>query len=224
MNLLACLAHWRALVALLAELEGHWRAEFRTLLEPVGEHDRQQTLRFQCREEGRQDKGQKSADRVVTWSASSEVEATSEDEAGGLEAIDAHFHLDRTGRDLLGQRRGHSVDELLDHPRAKQGVQKPVQLEKLPPIRVVHLHSFTERATDVTAWLADFPQTYFSINYLVQGFDRWQKEGLRSIPRNRLLLETDSLQIFWLKMSNNHQLPEGWCKLCLGTMQEADVP
>ncbi|XP_071099071.1 uncharacterized protein [Haliotis cracherodii] len=130
-NSLACLAHWRVLVALLSELEGPRRNEFRTMLEPVGKRGRQETLRFQGREEGRRDKSPKAAGRLVTWSASSEVEATS-DEEQGLEAIDVHFHLDRTGRDLLGQRRGLSVDDLLDHPRAKKGVQKPVQLATYP--------------------------------------------------------------------------------------------
>ncbi|XP_071093635.1 putative deoxyribonuclease TATDN3 [Haliotis cracherodii] len=81
-----------------------------------------------------------------------------------------------------------------------QGLALRLVKEKLPPTRVVHLHSFTGRASDVTAWLAEFPSTYFSVNSLVQGFDRWQKEGLRSIPWNRLLLETDS----------PHLSPGGW--------------
>lgn len=37
------------------------------------------------------------------------------------EAIDVHFHLDRTCRDLWGRRHGLSVEDLLSHPRAKGG-------------------------------------------------------------------------------------------------------
>ncbi|XP_046345450.2 putative deoxyribonuclease tatdn3-B [Haliotis rufescens] len=58
--------------------------------------------------------------------------------------------------------------------------------------KVTHLHSFTGEAANVNAWFADFLQAYFSVNTMVEGFDRGQREGLRSVSKNRLLLETDA--------------------------------
>jgi Tat protein secretion system quality control protein TatD with DNase activity len=44
----------------------------------------------------------------------------------------------------------------------------------------------------VNTWLRDFPNTFFSVNYGVSQFSEAQGEGLLSIPRDRLLLESDS--------------------------------
>ena len=61
-----------------------------------------------------------------------------------------------------------------------------------PPNQGIHLHCFTGNWTTVEDWLDDFPNTYFGFTARVTSFNWEQREGLRAVPLNRLLLETDS--------------------------------
>ncbi|MEW8562000.1 MAG: TatD family hydrolase [Candidatus Thiodiazotropha sp.] len=55
-----------------------------------------------------------------------------------------------------------------------------------------HLHCFTGPSDVVAAWLQQFPNTYFGVTNLVSSLDQASHEGLRAIPANRLLLESDA--------------------------------
>lgn len=61
-----------------------------------------------------------------------------------------------------------------------------------PPLQKFHLHCFTGYRDQVEDWLDDFPNTYFGFTAKVASFNLHQQEGLRSVPADRLLLETDS--------------------------------
>ena len=61
-----------------------------------------------------------------------------------------------------------------------------------PPNQGIHLHCFTGNTTIVEDWLDDFPNTYFGFTARVTSFNWEQREGLRAVPLNRLLKETDS--------------------------------
>ena len=56
----------------------------------------------------------------------------------------------------------------------------------------VHIHGCGTSAEQIAAWGAAFPFAFFSFNAKVARFDAEQLEGLRSVPLNRLLVETDS--------------------------------
>ena len=56
----------------------------------------------------------------------------------------------------------------------------------------IHLHSFTGDAGLVSEWREMYPNTYFGISGLARSFDARQIEALKTIPMDRLLLETDS--------------------------------
>ena len=56
----------------------------------------------------------------------------------------------------------------------------------------IHLHSFAGDADFVSEWSESYPNTYFGIYGLVRTFDSRQIKALRSIPLNRLLVETNS--------------------------------
>ncbi len=55
----------------------------------------------------------------------------------------------------------------------------------------IHLHCFTGSPEIVSTWLETFPNTYFGFTGLAKRFNAQQREGLRSVPRNRVLLVTD---------------------------------
>ena len=61
-----------------------------------------------------------------------------------------------------------------------------------PPNQGIHLHCFTGNKTIVEDWSDDFLNTYFGFTARVTSFNWEQWEGLRAIPLNRLLIETDS--------------------------------
>ncbi|XP_071099090.1 uncharacterized metal-dependent hydrolase YcfH-like [Haliotis cracherodii] len=71
--------------------------------------------------------------------------------------------------------------------RQEEVLRKVITIPTDDQILMLHL-----RGSKGDPYGSDVQGTYFSVNSLVKGFDRWQKEGLRSIPQNRLLLETDS--------------------------------
>ncbi|KAK3083947.1 hypothetical protein FSP39_005799 [Pinctada imbricata] len=60
------------------------------------------------------------------------------------------------------------------------------------PGQKLHVHCFTGKKDIVQAWLLKFPNSYFGVTAAVRSFGREQVEGLREIPINRLLLETDA--------------------------------
>jgi TatD DNase family protein len=59
-------------------------------------------------------------------------------------------------------------------------------------LQPIHLHCFTGGRSEVHMWLDSFPGSYFGYTGLVARFDRNQRDGLESVRRDRLLLETDS--------------------------------
>jgi TatD DNase family protein len=56
----------------------------------------------------------------------------------------------------------------------------------------IHVHCFKGTVEMVEDWLSDFPNAYFGVTAAVQSFDPAEIAGLKAIPRDRLLLETDS--------------------------------
>ena len=56
----------------------------------------------------------------------------------------------------------------------------------------IHLHCFMGKDIMVRAWLRKFPNTYFGVTAAARSFDQKQVDGLRAIPPNKLLLETDA--------------------------------
>ena len=56
----------------------------------------------------------------------------------------------------------------------------------------VHVHCFTGREFIVKAWLNKYPNAYFGFTAKVAHFDQEQIAGLRAVPRDKILLETDA--------------------------------
>ena len=56
----------------------------------------------------------------------------------------------------------------------------------------MHLHCFTGTRSDVEDWLEEFPNCYFGFTARASTFNQFQLEGLRSVPHDRILVETDS--------------------------------
>ncbi|MEW8444279.1 MAG: TatD family hydrolase [Candidatus Thiodiazotropha sp.] len=56
----------------------------------------------------------------------------------------------------------------------------------------VHLHCFTGTRSDVEDWLERFPNCYFGFTARASTFNHFQLEGLRAVPHDRILVETDS--------------------------------
>jgi Tat protein secretion system quality control protein TatD with DNase activity len=85
--------------------------------------------------------------------------------------------------------RGHSVDRYgMDvSARCLRILDSTITRRQL-----IHLHCFTGDQELVTEWLNSYPHTYFGFTGLVQTFDHHQVEALRAIPKDRLLIGTDS--------------------------------
>ena len=64
--------------------------------------------------------------------------------------------------------------------------------EKCLPSQRIHLHCFSGDEELVKTWMEAFPNTYFSLSGLICSSPRETREAVRSIPGDRLLLETDS--------------------------------
>jgi Tat protein secretion system quality control protein TatD with DNase activity len=56
----------------------------------------------------------------------------------------------------------------------------------------IHLHCYNGSKEVVKEWLRVFPNTYFGFTRMVRLFSAPQIEGLKSVPNDRLLLETDA--------------------------------
>ncbi|XP_062612696.1 uncharacterized protein LOC134274418 [Saccostrea cucullata] len=56
----------------------------------------------------------------------------------------------------------------------------------------IHVHCFKGKVDVVETWLKKFPNTYFGVTAAVRTFDENQITGLKAIPRNKLVLESDA--------------------------------
>ena len=56
----------------------------------------------------------------------------------------------------------------------------------------IHLHCFSGETSQVRSWTSRFPHCYFGLSALVKSFSTKQREAVREIPTDRLLLETDA--------------------------------
>ena len=65
--------------------------------------------------------------------------------------------------------------------------------EKVPnTLQSIHLHCFNGDLVTVKLWSDTYPGTYFGFSSMVKGFGDRQRQGLKAVPGNRLLLESDS--------------------------------
>ena len=55
----------------------------------------------------------------------------------------------------------------------------------------VHLHCFNSTSGMVDGWCQEFPYCFFGFSNMVKSFYSVQREGLRGVPSDRILLETD---------------------------------
>ena len=88
------------------------------------------------------------------------------------------LHVRGKRNDLAGEEAfSHCLEFLRSRVRTEQKIQ---------------LHSFSGSARQVTNWLAVFPNTHFSYSGMSSHFNSVQVDGVRSVPIDRLLFETDS--------------------------------
>ena len=64
--------------------------------------------------------------------------------------------------------------------------------ETLRKRQTIHLHCFYGHSDVVREWLKEFPNTYLGFTGMARNFNHQQCEGLRAVPRDRLLLESDA--------------------------------
>ncbi|MES9885131.1 MAG: TatD family hydrolase [Sedimenticola sp.] len=64
--------------------------------------------------------------------------------------------------------------------------------EHCPPEQCIHLHSFSGGAAQLRDWTMAYPNCYVGFTGLVQRFDRMQRDTLKQVRADRLLVETDS--------------------------------
>ena len=76
-------------------------------------------------------------------------------------------------------------------PGVHEDMLDELQKAKYPADQHIQLHYFGENASTVDMWLQRFPNTYFSFSGSIFQQD-FQAEGLRRVPRDRLLVETDA--------------------------------
>ncbi|XP_033730888.1 uncharacterized protein LOC117320398 [Pecten maximus] len=67
-----------------------------------------------------------------------------------------------------------------------------LQLQGVSSRQKIQLHCFSGTARVVESWLEVYPNTYFSVSGLVFHFNDAQRKAIKSIPLDRLLLETDA--------------------------------
>jgi Tat protein secretion system quality control protein TatD with DNase activity len=77
--------------------------------------------------------------------------------------------------------------------------------EKVPnTLQSIHLHCFNGDSVTVKLWSDAYPETYFGFSSMVKGFGDRQRRGLKAVPGNRLLLESDSPHLPDVAGSVNH--------------------
>ena len=65
--------------------------------------------------------------------------------------------------------------------------------EQLPSTTKIQVHYFTGTRQDLDKWRRTFPEVHFSLSGSVLGaVSKEQKAAIRAIPKDRLLLESDS--------------------------------
>jgi TatD DNase family protein len=99
----------------------------------------------------------------------------------GIGRLPIVFHL-RDGEDLKRSSDGDII----------QLLQKLVREERMSHDHPIQLHFFHGSKALVERWCAAFPAVHFSMSGSVQHFRQGEREGLRAIPNNKLLLETDA--------------------------------
>ena len=67
-----------------------------------------------------------------------------------------------------------------------------VLTQVLPPDQLIQVHYFKGTRDDVGKWLEAFPNTHFSVGVSIWSASPQQVDGLKAVPWDRLLLETDS--------------------------------
>ncbi|XP_063951375.1 putative deoxyribonuclease TATDN2 [Lytechinus pictus] len=60
------------------------------------------------------------------------------------------------------------------------------------PLQRIHIHNFSSDALQAGKWIAAFPYCYFGIAGMAAYFTTEQIQGLRAVPADRLILETDA--------------------------------
>ena len=98
--------------------------------------------------------------------------------------------LTKVSRPIVLHLRGPASDRygLGVSSRCIQLLQKNV----VSPRQLIHLHCFSGDSELVAEWLTEFPNVYFGYTALVSSFTPAQIAGLRSVPKDRILVETDS--------------------------------
>jgi hypothetical protein len=83
-----------------------------------------------------------------------------------------------------------------DSPQATDASYREVlglTQDKVPnTLQSIHLHCFNGDEATVKLWSDAYPGTYFGFSSMVKGFGDRQRQGLKAVPGNRLLLESDS--------------------------------
>ena len=108
-----------------------------------------------------------------------------------------HLVLDRA-LDVLEQRH-----VLVLHCRSPEGSDEafyPLMCHlkgRVDQTQRIHLHCFQGGIRTLRDWSQHFPNTYFGFTRAVVTFDRSQQEALRSVPDDRLLLESDAPYFPW---------------------------
>ena len=95
-----------------------------------------------------------------------------------------------------------------DSPQAMDALYREVlglMLDKVPnTLQSIHLHCLNGDEATVKLWLDAYPGTYFGFLSMVKGFGDRQRGGLKAVPGNRLLLESDSPHLPNVAGSINH--------------------
>jgi TatD DNase family protein len=95
-----------------------------------------------------------------------------------------------------------------DNPQATDALYREVlglTLDKVPnTLQSIHLHCFNGDEATVKLWSDAYPGTHFGFSSMVKGFGDRPKRGLRAVPGNRLLLESDSPHLPDVAGSINH--------------------
>ncbi|XP_067655922.1 D-aminoacyl-tRNA deacylase-like [Haliotis asinina] len=93
------------------------------------------------------------------------------------------------GRPIVLHIRGPNGDEEAGATYARM---MQLLLAYLPPEQPLVLHCFSGGEETVREWLRTFPNVYFGYAGQVRGFNSDQVAGLRAVPLDHLLVETDS--------------------------------
>ena len=90
---------------------------------------------------------------------------------------------------LIVHLRGNRNDPLglTVHSKCRQYMQ-----ESCGRAQRIHLHCTTTGPDVVREWLRHFPQTHFGFTAMMESFGEQQRQGIREVPLDRLLLETDA--------------------------------